>query len=361
MSVTLKDINALTNLPPVGATISPAMIVTHMPSSIEKRFFGSYKQLQTLYGNTATEPKHVERVAFIHYWLCLYGGMATLQDQLRSSASPTSSGPLWLTQLWLRRVSTFSPIASQSHVILSPSVVPIIEEPENLESLAQMDEMAQSTLAEGLAIVAYTPNPNMFIQQFWSMKDVDSILRSIQASFTSCEQVKTSSTQHFSSMTHPSSSSIPSTEDMNILKKAMLAYTSFMDKDISRVSVDSQKDLLAYLIEDLADDLKLPALELSSSIRLTFKGIHEEVSLLLSENVELRAKKMSLIQDIAEESLNIDINSAKSKLNELSSKVMIEDSFLTSLESDMKELQAKIDDCKMRLATKKHNAYLEIK
>ncbi|KAL2532806.1 Uncharacterized protein Adt_06157 [Abeliophyllum distichum] len=59
-------------------------------------------------------------------------------------------------------------------------------------------------------------------------------------------------------------------------------------------------------------------------------------------------------------SLNIDINSAKSKLNKLSSEVMIEDFLLISLESKMKELQAKIDDCKMRLAAKKHSVSLEI-
>ncbi|KAL2486787.1 Aminotransferase-like [Abeliophyllum distichum] len=31
MFVTLRDISALTNLPPIGATISPAMVVTHTP------------------------------------------------------------------------------------------------------------------------------------------------------------------------------------------------------------------------------------------------------------------------------------------------------------------------------------------
>ncbi|KAL2491926.1 Uncharacterized protein Adt_27554 [Abeliophyllum distichum] len=60
------------------------------------------------------------------------------------------------------------------------------------------------------------------------------------------------------------------------------------------------------------------------------------------------------------ESLNIDINSAKFKLNELSFEVMIDDSSLISLESEMKELQAKIDECKMRLAAKKCNTSLEI-
>ncbi|KAL2531759.1 Uncharacterized protein Adt_05110 [Abeliophyllum distichum] len=70
---------------------------------------------------------------------------------------------------------------------------------------------------------------------------------------------------------------------------------------------------------------------------------------------------MSFVQTIAKkESLKIDINSAKSKLNELSYEVMIKDSLLISLESELKKLRGKIDDCKMRLAAKKHNTYLEI-
>ncbi|KAL2532807.1 Uncharacterized protein Adt_06158 [Abeliophyllum distichum] len=100
--------------------------------------------------------------------------------------------------------------------------------------------------------------------------------------FTSWEQVKASSALRSYSVTRPSISSIPSTEDMNILKKAVLAYTSFMDKDISRVSADSQKELFARLSEDLADALKCPTLELSASIKLTLREIHQEVSLLLS-------------------------------------------------------------------------------
>ncbi|KAL2491908.1 Uncharacterized protein Adt_27536 [Abeliophyllum distichum] len=148
---------------------------------------------------------------------------------------------------------------------------------------------------------------------------------------------------------------------MNALKRVVLAYTSFMDKDISRASANSKKELHTRLSEDLVDALKRPFLELSASIRLTLREIHQEVVFLLSENVELRAKKMSFIRAMAEtESLNIDINSAKSKLNELSSEVMIDDSSLISLASEMKELQAKIDECKMRLAAKKCNVSLEI-
>ncbi|KAL2466794.1 hypothetical protein Adt_42645 [Abeliophyllum distichum] len=276
MSIILRDISALTNIPPVGTTISPAMIVTHTPPSIKKQIFCSYKQLQTLHNNTVAEPNHVECVAFIHYWfykfvICvssikpsigylpipnelshgkllnlgsfilaaLYRGIATHQDQQDLLLLPM-------------RASIPSPFASHLPIIFNPPVVLIIEKPQSSESLAQTAKRTQSSPVKG----------------------------------------------------------------HNALKKAVLAYTSFMDKDISRASVDSQKKFLAHLSEDLAYALKHPTAELSASIRLTLRGIHQEVSLLLYENVELRAKKTSFVLAVAEkESLNIDINSAKSKLN----------------------------------------------
>ncbi|KAL2497798.1 Uncharacterized protein Adt_23348 [Abeliophyllum distichum] len=115
--------------------------------------------------------------------------------------------------------------------------------------------------------------------------DADSVLRSIQALFSSWKQVKVSSTSRSSSTACPSTSSIPFAEDMNILKKAVLAYTSFTDKDISRASAASKK-LLVPLNEDLADALKHTTLELLATIRLTLRRIHQEVSLLLSKNME---------------------------------------------------------------------------
>ncbi|KAL2486669.1 Uncharacterized protein Adt_31425 [Abeliophyllum distichum] len=93
-------------------------------------------------------------------------------------------------------------------------------------------------------------------------QNADFVLRSIQALFTSWEQVKASFTPCCSFITHPSTTSIPSTEDINALKRAVLACTSFMDKDISRASAKSQKELLACLSEDLADAFKCPFLKL---------------------------------------------------------------------------------------------------
>ncbi|KAL2517852.1 Uncharacterized protein Adt_14099 [Abeliophyllum distichum] len=106
--------------------------------------------------------------------------------------------------------------------------------------------------------------------------------------FTSWEQVKASFALRSSSTTRPSTSSIPSTNDMNACKKAVLAYTSFMDKDISRASVASQKKLLAHLNEDLADAFQHQTLALSADIRLTLRGI----------NQELAAKKRNASQEI---------------------------------------------------------------
>ncbi|KAL2471590.1 Uncharacterized protein Adt_39726 [Abeliophyllum distichum] len=125
-------------------------------------------------------------------------------------------------------------------------------------------------------------------------KDADSILHSIQALFTSWEQVKVNSALFSSFATQHSTSFIFSTEDMNPLKKAVLACTSFMDKDISRMSAANQRELLACLSKDLADAIKRPILKLLVDIRLTLRGIHQVATLLLSQNVELKSNRMSL-------------------------------------------------------------------
>ncbi|KAL2513174.1 PMD domain-containing protein [Abeliophyllum distichum] len=392
MSITLRDISALTKLPPTG----------YLPIS-----------------NELVHGKLINLASFV--LAGLYRGIATLQDQLRSSTSPTGSRPLWLAQLWLRayfsyfgapssatcpvryyeRKTSSSSYASNSKngitsllgelpSIQLPSTDPKATSGSKRPALHQADDLDEDDtysltrkkrgsippstilqqsiniespeipISEGpqsselsTQIVDRPPSP--------SVEDADSVLWSIQALFTYWKQVQASSIPHAFFVTRPSTSFISSTEDMDTLKKAVLAHTSFMDKDISRASVDSQAELFVRLIEDLAAALKRPTLEILASARLTLREIHQEVSILLSENVERRAKKTSFVQTVAEkESLNIDINSAKSKLNELSSKLMIEDSLLISLKPEMKEFQDKIDDCKMRLATKKLDTSLEI-
>ncbi|KAL2471383.1 Uncharacterized protein Adt_39519 [Abeliophyllum distichum] len=72
-------------------------------------------------------------------------------------------------------------------------------------------------------------------------EDTDSVMHSIQALFTSWEQVKASFSLSSSFATRPSTSFISSTKDMNTLKKSVLVYTSFIDKDISRVNIDNCK------------------------------------------------------------------------------------------------------------------------
>ncbi|KAL2480066.1 PMD domain-containing protein [Abeliophyllum distichum] len=379
MSITLRDISALTDLPPIGAAISPAMVVTHTHSSIEKQFFGSYKQLLTFRDNTTAEPNHVDRVAFIHCCLCkfvicvpsikpfigylpifnefaygkllnlgsfvlagLYRDMATVQDQLCSSIFPTGGGPLWLAQLCLRayfpyfgtpssathiRRSIPPSIVSQQSIVPEFLVIPTTEDPQSSELPTQTADRPPSSSIEetpvDIPIVEEPPRsfdkekapassesqpqvdilPNLLREVLFlpktSDEDADFVLQSVQALFTYWEQVQVSSIPRASSTTHFSTSYIPSTEDMDALKRTILSNTSFIDKYISRASADSQSELLVRLSEDLAAALGRPSLDLSASIRLTLRGIHIEVSLFLSENVKLRAKKMSFVQILA--------------------------------------------------------------
>ncbi|KAL2471039.1 Uncharacterized protein Adt_39175 [Abeliophyllum distichum] len=264
--------------------------------------------------------------------------MATLQDQLRSSTSLTGSGPLWLAQLWFRTYFPYFGAPSlATHLVrcyglvvneLSPTTQSTpVEIPMKEKASRPNDQGKTPILLERQSQDDALPSLPREISHSpkTSDEDADSILRSIQVLFTSCEQVQASFIPCTSSVTRLSTFATPSTEDMDTLKRTLLAYTSFMDKDISRVNADSQKEFLVRLNENLATALKHPSLKLSASTRLTLRGIHQE-----------------------------------SKLSELSSEVMIEDSLLISLESEMKELQAKIDDYKMRLAAKKCNASLEI-
>lgn len=112
--------------------------------------------MQCFYNHSSVEPSHTECVAFLQIWLCkyilcvpsmkpsmsylpiahelaygrplnlrsfflaaLYRGMTSLQSQLKNDASPTGSGPLWFTQLWLR--AYFPPLGAPSISLRSAS------------------------------------------------------------------------------------------------------------------------------------------------------------------------------------------------------------------------------------------------
>ncbi|KAL2542082.1 hypothetical protein Adt_03060 [Abeliophyllum distichum] len=170
------------------------------------------------------------------------------------------------------RASTSSPVASQSPIILGLPAIPIIQEPQSSEPLNQEAEMAQSPPNEvapvEMPIVEEPPRPD--------------------------DKRKTSAVPEEQSKIVVSPSSPKATDEV------VLAYTSFMNKDISKASAANQRELLARLSEDLASALKRPTLELPADIRLTLREIHQEVSLLLSENMELKSKKMSVVQAMAE-------------------------------------------------------------
>ncbi|KAL2466466.1 Uncharacterized protein Adt_42317 [Abeliophyllum distichum] len=170
--------------------------------------------------------------------------------------------------------------------------------------------------------------------------DADAILRSIQDLFTSWKQVNASHAARSSSASHPYvASALFSIENMNILKKVVLEYTSFMDMDIVNSSATSQRDKFEHLSNKMAQALELPSLKLPNDLKLSLKIIHQEVSALLAKNVELEAKKTQYVIAMNEkESLYNEIDKAKSSLNEISSNVMVEDSLMMSLAAQMKEI-----------------------
>ncbi|CAA2997789.1 Hypothetical predicted protein [Olea europaea subsp. europaea] len=131
MSITLRDVGALVNLPPLGDTIFPSILISGVASKFDKKLTESYSSLQSSYNHSSAEPSHAERVAFLYIWLCkyilcvpnmkpsmsylpiahelargrpmnlcsffltaLYRDMASLQFQLKNGASPTGNGPL---------------------------------------------------------------------------------------------------------------------------------------------------------------------------------------------------------------------------------------------------------------------------
>ncbi|KAL2485158.1 hypothetical protein Adt_29914 [Abeliophyllum distichum] len=180
--------------------------------------------------------------------------------------------------------------------------------------------------------------------------------------FTSWEQVKTSHAACSSSASRPSTACAAfSIENMNIIKQAVLEYTTFMDMDIVNASATSQRDKFEHLSNQMARALELPSLRLPTDLKLSLKVIHQEINALLVKNVELKAKKTQYVNVVNEkESLYHEIDKAKSSLDEISSEVMVEDSLMMILAAQMKEIQAKMDDCNARLAAKKRNASQEV-
>ncbi|KAL2505219.1 Uncharacterized protein Adt_20840 [Abeliophyllum distichum] len=142
-------------------------------------------------------------------------------------------------------------------------------------------------------------------------------------------------------MSHPSNASTAFfTENMNILKQAVLEYTSFMDMDIVNASATSQHAKFEHLSNQMAQTLELPSLRLSVDLKVSLSIVHQEISVLLARNVELKAKKTQYFNAVNEkESIHQEIEKAKSNLNEISSDVMVEDSLMMSLTAQMKEIQ----------------------
>lgn len=190
----------------------------------------------------------------------------------------------------------------------------------------------------------------------------NAILRSIQDLFTSWEQAKGFVASRSSSASRPVAPSAAfSEENMNMLKQSVLEYVTFMDMGIVKASASDQKDKIEVLGAKMAQALELPSLEISSSLKMSLKLIYSEISSLLAKNVELKAQTTQYIQVVAErESLFDEIEKSKGTLNEISSEIMVEDSLMMKLVAEMKELQARMDDCKARLTAMERAAFQEV-
>ncbi|CAI9775704.1 unnamed protein product [Fraxinus pennsylvanica] len=138
---------------------------------------------------------------------------------------------------------------------------------------------------------------------------------------------------------------------MKTLKQSVFEYISFMDMDIDKANAAKQRDKFEFLSAKMVQTLKLHSLNISSDFKATLKIIHSKISSLLAKNVELKAKSAQYLHDVSEkESLLQEIDKTKVELNKISSKVMVEDSLMISLALEIKELQAKMNHCKARLA-----------
>lgn len=161
MTITLRDLAALTGLFPCADTVSCAMEYAHTPPVFESHTFSSYNAILAAHKKTGPVIDETERVAFVHYALCryilctgsgkpvpsylnlstelanrrkldlayhvlaaLYHGLSLVGELLKLGKEPTGVGPLWIAQLWLQTYFPFlgtSP-ASPSSLCFGPRI-----------------------------------------------------------------------------------------------------------------------------------------------------------------------------------------------------------------------------------------------
>ncbi|KAL2542552.1 hypothetical protein Adt_03530 [Abeliophyllum distichum] len=65
MSIMLRNVGSLVNLPPLGDTISLAILISSAAPKFNKKYNDSYSGIQELCNNSGGEPTHEEHVAFL--------------------------------------------------------------------------------------------------------------------------------------------------------------------------------------------------------------------------------------------------------------------------------------------------------
>ncbi|KAL2475350.1 PMD domain-containing protein [Abeliophyllum distichum] len=321
MSITLRDVGTLVNLPPLGDTISTAILISSATPKSDKKYTDSYSGMQDLYNNSGGEPTYAERVAFLQVWLCKYilcvpslkpfMAYFSIAHELAHgrcpvpSYSPPKSLPIRTRSSAAASLQSSSP-STQTEVIRGASSQGFYSSFERLLGLflqallhlyhqTRKFYLKRNLKAQNLQPPSHLESLHLLralFLQVWNQKDADAILRSIQDLFTSWVQVKASHAVRSSSASRPFTASAAfSIKNMNILKQAVLEYTSFMDMDIVNASAISQRDKFERLSNQMAQALELPSLKLPTDLKLSLKIIHREISALLAKNVDLKAKK----------------------------------------------------------------------
>ncbi|KAL2498151.1 Uncharacterized protein Adt_23701 [Abeliophyllum distichum] len=369
MSITLRDVGALVNLPPLGDTISPAILISSAAPKFDKRYTGSYSGMQELYNNSVHQtliyvqpPLTLNEVSVVlPVWAQYLIGRELFHDILTGTnakagveiyapqffARQLSFGQTWpihpcYSKSFQERFHTITKV--EAHTIdvrnaylmtrfslapFNPTTVvhPLFEKfwPSVKRRLFATNVNHAFHLLEGLGssrtsissipasipampisirrpvpssspskspLISTRRSATVFLQSSslpvqtrvikgassykrpalgssdWPddtsdddddapplirRKDADAILRSIQDLFTSWEQVKVShAVRSTSASRHSAASAAFSIENMNILKQAVLEYTSFMDMDIVNASTTSQRDKFERLSNQMA-------------------------------------------------------------------------------------------------------------
>ncbi|KAL2531384.1 hypothetical protein Adt_04735 [Abeliophyllum distichum] len=338
MSITLRDVGALVNLPPLGDTISPAILIFSTAPKFDKRYTDSYSGMQEHYNNFGSEPTHAERVAFLQ---------------------------LGFGQTWPIPPCYSKSFQERFHTITKVE--------------AQTIDVRNASLMTGFYLAHFNPTTIVYplFEQFWTSVKRRIFATNVNHAFHLLEGSRSSRTCISSipapipavpiSIRRPTPSSSPSKSPPIRTRRSATGSLQFSSSPTQTgviIGISSHKRPAlgsSDWPDDNSDDnddthpliRRKDANAILRSIQDLFTS-REQVK--ASHAVRSSSANRPSTASVAFSIENINIFN----LTEISSDVMVEDSLMMSLAAQMKEIQAKMDDCKARLVAKKRNASQEV-